>query len=137
MARFVAESIAGMQEVRRAAPRAVALAQSPDAGPLRALLSESLGVVRERTGLSAAISRVQPLAFLGGASADPALVALMIAAGALAREESRGGHWRSDFRQTSPAWRRRLVQRIDDTGTEIVCRAVPLSTALPSVAAGA
>ena len=53
-------------------------------------LSEALGVVRERAGLETAVARLEPLAFRGGAVADPALVALLIATAALrARGEPR------------------------------------------------
>jgi L-aspartate oxidase len=134
---FVADSIAGVASSPLPTPRPVALPPTPDAGSLRALVSETLDVVRERAGLDAAIARLQPLAFQGGGAADPALVALMIATAALAREESRGGHWRADFPHPSPAWARRLVQRVDDTGTRVICRAMPLPTASQPIANGA
>ncbi|HTG26413.1 MAG TPA: L-aspartate oxidase [Reyranella sp.] len=137
MAGFVADSIAGTKADPLPAPRPVALPAAPDAGPLRALASETLGVVRERTSLEAAVAHLQPLAFHGGAAADPALVALLVATAALAREESRGGHWRADFPHPSPAWARRLVQRVDDTGTRVICRAVPLPNASQPIASGA
>ncbi|MGE4081301.1 MAG: hypothetical protein AB7F22_37780, partial [Reyranella sp.] len=76
-------------------------------------------------------------AFRGGATADPALVALLIATAALRREESRGGHWRSDYPTSSSGWRCRLVQRVADTGTHLTCRAVPLPDSLQSIAQGA
>jgi L-aspartate oxidase len=137
MAGAVAASLLGTDTARLPPPRPVALPPPSDATPLRALLSENLGVVRERAGLAAAIARLEALAFRDGPAADPALVALMIATAALAREESRGGHWRRDFPQPSPTWARRLVQRVHDAGTQLVCRAVPLSTASPTLAAGA
>jgi L-aspartate oxidase len=134
---FVADSIDGVVAARLPAPRPVALPPVPDAGSLRTVVGETLGVVRSRTGLETAIARLEPLAFRGGAMADPALVALSIATAALAREESRGGHWRSDFPHPSPAWARRLVQRVDDTGTRLICRAVPLPTAAQPLVSGA
>ncbi len=137
MAGFVADSIAGTKAGSLPAPRPVALPAAPDTGPLRALANETLGVVRERTGLEAAVAHLQPRAFHGGAAADPALVALLVATAALAREESRGGHWRADFPHPSPAWARRLVQRVDDTGTRVICRAAPLPDASQSLASGA
>ena len=137
MAGFVADSIAGTKAGPLPVPRPVALPAAPDAGPLRALASETLGVVRERTGLEAAVAHLPSLAFRGGAAADPALVALLIATAALAREESRGGHWRADFPRPSFAWARHLVQRVDDTGTRVICRAVPLPIASQSIASGA
>jgi L-aspartate oxidase len=137
MAGFVADSIADTKAGPLPTPRPVALPAAPDAGPLRALASETLSVVRERTGLEAAVAHLQPLAFRGGAAADAALVALLVATAALAREESRGGHWRADFPHPSPAWARHLVQRVDDTGTRVICRAVPLPNASQPLASGA
>jgi L-aspartate oxidase len=137
MASAVADSIVGTEPAPLPAARPVALPPAPDVASLRGPISETLGVVRERAGLERAVAHLQPLAFTGGGMADPALVALMIATAALAREESRGGHWRADFPQTSPAWARRLVQRVHDTGTRLVCRAVPLSTIPQPLVAGA
>ena len=50
-------------------------------------------VVREAAGLADAIAVLTPMA----ESSNAALVALMIARGALDRQESRGAHWRRDF----------------------------------------
>jgi L-aspartate oxidase len=38
--------------------------------------------------------------------------ATMIAAGALARTESRGGHYRSDFPNADPGWRHRTFMTL-------------------------
>ncbi len=137
MAGAVAMSITGTQTASLPPPRPIALPAAPRADSLRGLVSETLGVVRDRAGLERAVDRLQLPAFTGGAAADPSLVALMIATAALAREESRGGHWRADFPQTSPAWARRLVQRVHDTGTRLVCRAAPLAAIPQPLVVGA
>lgn len=116
MASVVAESVAAAPAGPMPSVRPVVLPPKPDAAPIRALLDETLGVVRDRAGLERAIGRLEPLAFTDESAADPALVALLIARAALQRQESRGGHWRSDFPQRSPAWTCRLVQRLDPTG---------------------
>jgi L-aspartate oxidase len=120
---FVAASVAGTSAAPRPAPRPVALPAAPDTAAIRAFTGETLGVVRERAGLQAAIARLEPIAFAGGSDSDPALVALMIATAALAREESRGGHWRRDFPHPSPAWACRLAQHLDSN--RLICKRSP------------
>jgi succinate dehydrogenase/fumarate reductase flavoprotein subunit len=66
------------------------------------LMWESVGLIRTREQLAAAVER------LGRASAgsDLALVGYLIAKAALRREESRGGHFRTDFpRRDDLHWR--------------------------------
>ena len=63
----------------------------------REIMSRHVGVLRDRTGLRAAIEALRPIAFSTGAAADATAVGLMIATAALLREESRGGHFRTDF----------------------------------------
>jgi L-aspartate oxidase len=43
-----------------------------------------------------------------------AAACLLIAGAALARHESRGGHFRTDFPVTQPAWAHRTFIRLDD-----------------------
>lgn len=74
-----------------------------DPSAIRPILSHGLGVLRERNGIERAIRGLYPLATKHSAAADPALVGLMIAVAAWRREESRGGHFRSDFPDTLPA----------------------------------
>ena len=134
---FVAESVAGTAAGKLQAPRPVALPPAPDAGPVRALLDETLGVVRDHTGMESAITRLEPLASAGGAAADPALTALLIATAALRREESRGGHWRRDFPHKAPGWARRIVQQLGHADGRIVTRAIPMTNPSQPLAHGA
>jgi L-aspartate oxidase len=54
-----------------------------------------------------------PLVSSAGPAADPALVALLIAAAALRRWKSRGGHFRSDFPASNEAFRERRTLTLD------------------------
>ncbi|MET0678670.1 MAG: L-aspartate oxidase [Bradyrhizobium sp.] len=78
-------------------------APASDPSSVRPILSHGLGVLRERHGIERAIRGLYPLATGRSAAADPALVGLMMAIAAWRREESRGGHYRSDFPDTLPA----------------------------------
>lgn len=76
---------------------------------LRQVMSRDVGVVRDRIGLSRAIEAVDTMRENANA---PSLVnaltaARMIAAAALSRHESRGGHFRSDYPNPDPAWSHR------------------------------
>ncbi|MBS0521121.1 MAG: L-aspartate oxidase, partial [Proteobacteria bacterium] len=120
MAGDVAESVAAAPAGPLPLPQPAALPAAPDAGAIRGLVDETLGVVRDQAGLLTAIEQVGRLAFSEHAAADPALVALFIARAALHREESRGGHWRRDFPQRSPRWTHRQVQRLVPGRTDII-----------------
>ncbi len=67
------------------------------------MMSQGLGVLRDRNAIGRLICSLAPIANGHGAASDPALVGLMIAVSAYRREESRGGHFRSDFPDTMPA----------------------------------
>ena len=78
------------------------------------LLWNDVGIVRDRDGLSTAVAqldewrkRSEPPAGsdLASPSANAALTALLIARAALARVESRGAHFRSDFPRPSRRWK--------------------------------
>jgi L-aspartate oxidase len=79
-------------------------APSADEQELRRLMSANVGVVRNGAGLAhalrefAALERRTRLA----TTRDMALAALLIAAAAWRRTESRGGHFRSDFPHADP-----------------------------------
>ncbi|MEJ6783233.1 L-aspartate oxidase [Aminobacter sp. Piv2-1] len=78
----------------------------PDASPVRGIVSQALGVLRDGDGLREAASALLPLATGAGADADPAAVGLMMAVAALGREESRGAHSRTDYPTRSAVARR-------------------------------
>ena len=72
---------------------------------LRASMSRHAGVVRERGGLNALLNEIEAMSARTGPAA-PLIAARLVAASALARHESRGGHYRSDFPlMASPARR--------------------------------
>lgn len=76
----------------------------PDAAlaELRAAMSDNCGVVRDAAGLTRLIHLVDRLEAAHGA--PPALIAArLIAEAAMARRESRGGHYRSDHPASDPA----------------------------------
>jgi L-aspartate oxidase len=85
----------------------------PDASAVRLIMSRHLGVMRDATGLRQAIDSLLPLIRGDHAAADPALVGVMIAVAALRREESRGGHYRTDFPLPSAIAQRTTLQ-LDD-----------------------
>lgn len=102
--RCVAQSLKGV-------PQAGSQSASPyqannnalDASTVRRIMSAHVGVLRNREGLLMACDRLSILA----PQSRHALVGLMIAVAALRRDESRGGHARTDFPASNPAWQRR------------------------------
>lgn len=66
---------------------------------LRGIMSDDVGVVRDATGLTRALAAMAELE-TKTPDALPLLTARLIAASALARHESRGGHYRSDYPDT-------------------------------------
>ncbi len=87
---------------------------------IRGLLWDDVGIVRTREGLSGALARCDEILAehepagperLAGPTANAALTARLIASAALAREESRGAHYRSDHPRPRPAWRHHIHLR--------------------------
>jgi L-aspartate oxidase len=78
----------------------------------RMLMSKHAGVVRDAAGLSAALEQLtQDQAMIGPANAFK--VMRLILAAALAREESRGGHYRSDFPDAAAPRRSFIHEKAD------------------------
>jgi L-aspartate oxidase len=79
---------------------------------VRKLMWEKVGLVRDEAGLTAALAELGRLGTqhpqAAGEARNLLLVALLVTAAALARKESRGGHFRSDFPAPDPAWEHRL-----------------------------
>jgi L-aspartate oxidase len=115
----IAEDIAGQLPTARAPERpdaaARADAQRSAAPPeseraLRALMTGNVGVIRDGVGLRQALGEIARLERESAGSPalrNMATAALLVAAGALQRRESRGGHFRSDFPQADPAQTKR------------------------------
>jgi L-aspartate oxidase len=96
--------------------------------PLQQLMSANAGVLRSGTGLTKAAAG---LADLGRQQCDKPdaeawqatnlhLVAAALVNAALAREETRGSHWRDDFPQQRDAWRGHLIVSLGSAGLSSV-----------------
>ena len=81
---------------------------------LRQAMTAGAGVVRDAAGLTRLLARIDSLQNQYG-QALPLVAARLIAAAALARKESRGGHFRRDFPQTETKGRRTLGALADLT----------------------
>lgn len=90
---IAARAIAGTLAQRASPIAAVSTPSFSDPAPVRAILSRYAGVLRDADGLRAAIAALQPLS----ATSEPAALGLMMVSAMLSREESRGGHFRTDF----------------------------------------
>lgn len=78
------------------------------------LMWERVGIVREKTGLKRAISELEQIerSAIRQPSANFVALAKMVATAALWREESRGGHYRSDRPETEEKWRVHSIQQL-------------------------
>ena len=127
--RIAAESVAGVP-ARRAAPIASVVKPAwHDPAPVRAILSRDAGVLRDADGLRRAVSALLTAA----PASDPAALALMMTVGMLRREESRGGHARTDFPGQAPPVRTCMTLAEARAATRRVTGgAVPQIAAAPS-----
>ncbi len=117
------------QDIAGRASRPVHDIASPALPPLaranhvRALLDRHAGVLRDAAGLRKASDALIPLAQGAGPEADAALVGLFIVQGALAREESRGAHARTDFPDRAAEARSSYLTLAEVTPTSAVAAA--------------
>ncbi len=96
--------------------------------PLQQLMSANAGVLRSGTGLAQAAAGLADLSRRQCDKPDADawqatnlhLVATALVQTALAREETRGSHWREDFAATSEAWRGHLILALGESGLSSV-----------------
>ena len=107
--------------VLEAPPRSrTARSESPGIGAIPDLLWDEVGIVRTASGLRTALAEFERIGSslepsdpktLPGPEANAALTASFIARSALARTESRGAHYRSDYPRPRPSWVRHIGLR--------------------------
>jgi L-aspartate oxidase len=109
--RLVGQAISGVSHPRTSRPpeRQLAPSLDPSATLVRPIMSRGFGVLRDRDGMLQAMADLLRLADQGGRAAEPATIALAIAVSALRREESRGGHFRTDFPDPAPIAQRSRI----------------------------
>jgi L-aspartate oxidase len=105
--------------VARPAPPAPSNADAEAAAEVRRIMTRHVGVLRDEAGLRAALVALNALRerALAQGGLDPrnrAEAALLIAASAFLRRESRGGHFRRDFPQADPARAKRSFITLDE-----------------------
>ena len=83
---------------------------------LRQTMSRHVGVVRDQQGLSEALSVIDGLeqSCRSTRFLNMLVAAKLIASAALARQESRGGHYRSDFPEAKDTLARRTFMTLAD-----------------------
>jgi L-aspartate oxidase len=97
-------------------------------GPLQQLMTADAGVLRSGPGLIRAAAGLTELGRPGCDKPDAEawqvsnlhLISSALVAAALAREETRGSHWREDFAETSAAWRGHLAMSVGESGLGVV-----------------
>ncbi len=105
--RIAGHLVEGLPERREPAheDRATGLVDGGVRTSLQAVMTEQVGVLRSREGLSEAVIALEGIAGSSGATAGVTAwettnlltVSRALVAAALAREETRGSHWREDF----------------------------------------
>lgn len=120
-------------------------------GRLRSLMWDRVGVIRDGEGLRTAVEEIEEIAqqvpgvaVPGGARynlawqdwlnlQNMAAVARLIARSALARQESRGSHYRQDFPRPDPRWLVTVLVQARPGGLEVWTEPVRFTRAKPDV----
>lgn len=125
---WVAESVSGTNPKRATGLRGRPVPRPQGVGPVRSILSDHVGLMRDRAGLEQAVTQLSRLTVSEKSVEDAALVGLMIASAALDRTESRGSHFRVDFPEQAPRLQRSRV-RLDSDGMPEVLTGVAAALA--------
>jgi L-aspartate oxidase len=118
----IAADIGGLSPAPRAAAPAVSqtslqrVSDPASERRLRQIMSAHVGVIRDRAGLCTALAEIARAERDCDApqTRNMATAALIVTAAALRREESRGGHYRSDFPNADPKQATRTFLTLDD-----------------------
>lgn len=126
----VAQDVRGtlMPGAARGTPPAPPRFASPaPAHVLREAMTRLVGLERDDAGLRAALAIIARLERAGNELAVQNMVASakLVAAAALARTESRGGHWRSDYPTPAPTARRSFLTLADAGRIAADCDEIP------------
>jgi L-aspartate oxidase len=97
-------------------PNGIGVADPKAVAELRRIMAADVGVVRDAAGLRRALAAIDALASRDGSMRfrNMLTTAKLIAAAALARTESRGGHYRADFSEPDEGWRHRTFLTLAD-----------------------
>ncbi|MFD4993717.1 L-aspartate oxidase [Cellulosimicrobium cellulans] len=127
--RVAAGELEQVQPVGRPGPSALVAAAARSR--IQSIASAGPGVIRDGDGLAAAAARLAAVRTDAHEASDVVAqpqaaewettnvhqVATALTAAAALRTESRGGHFRTDFPATDPAWERRVLVSLDADGT--------------------
>ena len=84
---------------------------------IKRVMWERVGILRDKDSLRRALKEFGQIASgnLGTSSRNFVTLARLVATAALWREESRGGHFRTDFPQQHEEWRIHSIQKLDES----------------------